>query len=95
MSGRDSAQEAPAWGHQQEQGLAAQRDRSLGFTARGDSKVLGDALPSPTLETDSGTTMEEREPPPRCGTGRGWGHGGDTAGHEDTGVTLQGMGTQG
>lgn len=31
----------------------------------------GDTLQSPALETDSSTTMEEREPPPRCGIGEG------------------------
>lgn len=57
-------------GHQQllEPAGAAQQDRSFGFTARRDPSVPGDALPSPALETDSGPAMEEREPPPRCGT---------------------------
>ena len=44
---------------------------SVDFVAGGDPRLAGEVQQSPAVEGDTGSTMEEREPPPRCGTCKG------------------------
>lgn len=53
----------------------ARRDLLAGeerrYSCCGDPKLPAAILQSPALDEDAGATMEGREPPPRCGTGKG------------------------